>query len=273
MDASKNRVFYYHADASPIGGHFTKPNNRIIESHGASSLAQGGGHASAHVKNYRHPDKLISFKHAYSEIEGKVSKAGSWTTLVTSVVEGFNVLDMVTADLVMATLAVEHQSDGGYPKASVVGSEIKNLVIDGVKVNPVLGKNVIPHYKKGKFPDRSIIEDDAFLARAVRQSQKVTEAKGAPTWVMPRYGWVQSKTARRRKGYVQCSLVDRIQGAKPGSSFGHVMHVPDFGNIFLGELLTSHHAFRLTMIRLEMGCDNGGTVSGGSSQSNGSPAP
>ena len=273
MDASKNRVFYYHADASPIGGHFTKPNESIIESHGSSSLAQGGGHVSASVSDYVHPDKLVSFKRAYSEIEGKVSKTGSWTTLVTSVVEGLNVLDMVKVDRVIATLAVEHPNNGGHPKASVVDSIFENLTIDGVQVSPVLGKNVIPPHKKGKFPERSIIEDQNFLARAIRQSQKVTEAKGAPDWVMPRYGWVQSKTARRRKGYVQCSLVDKIQGAKPGSCFGHVMHVPDFGNIFLGELLTSHHAFRLTMIRIEMGCDNGGTVSAGSGDSNGSSAP
>ena len=73
------------------------------------------------------------------KIEGRVSETGSWTTLVTSVVEGLNVLDMVTADLMMATLAVEHPSDGGYPKASVVGSEIKNLVIDGVKVKSGFG--------------------------------------------------------------------------------------------------------------------------------------
>jgi hypothetical protein len=30
MDASKNRVFYFHANASPIGGHFTKPKETIV---------------------------------------------------------------------------------------------------------------------------------------------------------------------------------------------------------------------------------------------------
>jgi hypothetical protein len=67
--------------------------------------------------------------------------------------------------------------------------------------------------------------------------------------------------------------VDKVRGAKPGSVFGHVLHVPDFGNIFLGELLTSHHVFRLTMMRLEMGCTTHGTTSIGSGDSNGSSAP
>ena len=273
MDASKNRVFYYHADAVPIGGHFSKPKETILHSHGSCSLAQAGGHVSSHADKFEHPDKLVSFKKAYSEIHGMLSDTGSWTTVVTSVVEGLNVLDTVKADRVIASLTVEHPNTGGHPKASIVGSEFKNLTIDGVKVNPVLGKKVLPQHKTGNFPGRAIIEDEDFLARAISQSQKVTNAKGVPDWIQGRYGWVQSKTARRRKGYVQCSLVDRIQGAKSGSSFGHVMHVPDFGNIFLGELLTSHHAFRLTMIRLEMGCANHGTVSAGSGDSNGSGMP
>ncbi len=273
MDASKNRVFYYHADASPIGGHFTKPKETIVHSHGSSSLAQAGGHVSSSAEKFEHPDKLVSFKKAYSEIHGMVSETGSWTTVVTSVVEGLNVLDMVKADRVIASLTVEHPSDGGHPKASIVGSEFTNLIINDVKINPVLGKNVVPAHKRGMFPDRAIIEDENFLARAISQSHKVTNAKRAPDWLKARYGWVQSKGVRKRKGYVQCSLVDKLQGAKPGSSFGHVMHVPDFGNIFLGELLTSHHAFRLTMIRLEMGCANEGTVSIGTGDSNGSSAP
>jgi len=273
MDASKNRVFYYHADASPIGGHFTKPKETIVHSHGSSSLAQAGGHVSSSAEKFEHPDKLVSFKKAYSEIHVMVSETGSWTTVVTSVVEGLNVLDMVKADRVIASLTVEHPSDGGHPKASIVGSEFTNLIINDVKINPVLGKNVVPAHKRGMFPDRAIIEDENFLARAISQSHKVTNAKRAPDWLKARYGWVQSKGVRKRKGYVQCSLVDKLQGAKPGSSFGHVMHVPDFGNIFLGELLTSHHAFRLTMIRLEMGCANEGTVSIGTGDSNGSSAP
>ncbi|MCU1293309.1 MAG: hypothetical protein JWP08_2159 [Bryobacterales bacterium] len=273
MDASKNRVFYFHADASPIGGHFTKPKQTIVHSHGSSALAQAGGHVSSRADKFEHPDKLVSFKTAYSEIHGMVSETGSWTTEVTSVVEGLNVLDMVKADRVIASLTVEHPSNGGHPKASIVGSGFENLTIDGVKVSPVLAKKVLPPHKTAKFPDRAIVEDEDFLARAIAQSEKVTNAKGAPDWLKTRHRWVQSKGVRRRKGYVQCSLVDRIQGAKSGSFFGHVLHVPDFGNIFLGELLTSHHAFRLTMIRLEMGCANEGTMSIGTSDSNGTTSP
>src|SRR5260370_31006139 len=107
MNASKRRVFYYHADAAPIGGHFTKPDEKLVHSHGSSSLAQAGGHVSARVSSFN-LDKLVSFDHAYSEIHGTVTKTGSWTTHVTSVVEGVNVLDMIKADRVIPVLHVQH---------------------------------------------------------------------------------------------------------------------------------------------------------------------
>ena len=272
MNASTKRVFYYHADAAPIGGHFTKPEAKILHSHGSSSLAQGGGHIAARASNFK-LDKLVSFDEAYSEIHGEASKSGTWVTRVTSVVEGFNILDMVKADRLIAVLEVEHPKVGHHAKASVIESKFENLSINGVSINPVFGKNAIPRYKKGAFPDRSIVEDDDYVARAIRQSEKFSEAKDAPGWLKNRYRWVQSKRKRREKGYVQCSLVDKLQGAKSGSFFGHVVLVPDFGNIFLGELAVDHHAFRLTMIRVEMGCDTEGTVSGGTSDSNGSGSP
>jgi hypothetical protein len=272
MDASTRRVFYYHANATPIGGHFTKPTEVILESHGSSSLAQAGGHASGRSSTPQQ-DTPVLFTAAYSDIKGTQTKSGSWTSEVTSVVEGLNVLDRVKAKKVVAKLVVEHPGNGSHPKASVVGSQIEGLTIDDDEITVVLAKNALPPHKKGKFPNWSIVDDADFISRAVTQSQKAIGAKGAPAWIKPRYGWVQSKGERRRKGYVQCSLVDKVRGAKPGSVFGHVLHVPDFGNIFLGELLTSHHVFRLTMIRLEMGCDNHGTTSIGSGDSNGSSAP
>jgi hypothetical protein len=272
MNASKQRVYYYHADAAPIGGHFTKPDEMILESHGSSSLAQGGGHIASRVSGHK-LDKPVAFDEAYSEIHGMVSKTGSWKTRVTSVVEGLNVLGMVKADRVTAVLEVEHPKVGHYAKASVVESRFENLSIAGTSINPVLGKKVLTSYKKGAFPDRAIVEDDDYLERAIEQSRKLTEAGDTPDWLKNRMRWVQSKKARKEKRYVQWSLVDKLQGAKSGSFFGHVIQVPDFGNIFLSELLAGHNSYRLTMIRIEMGCDNGGTVSVATGDSNGSGSP
>jgi hypothetical protein len=273
MEASQQRVFYYHADAAPFGGHFTHPIEQIVPSHGSSSLAQAGGHASSRAKSVR-LDGLVSCEEAYSEIYGTVNqKTGSWTTLVTSVFEGLNVVETVTADKVVAILSVEHPLVGYRPKVSLVGSQFENLRIDGVKVNPVLNGGAVTPLPKGDFPAKALVEDGDFVARAVGQSQKLAGVASAPRWLSERFGWIQSEEARRQKGYVLCSLVDEVQGTKPGSSFGHVVQVPGFGNVFLGELLTDQHTFRLTMIRIEMGCPAEGKVSFATANSNGYPMP
>ena len=75
---------------------------------------------------------------------------------------------------------------------------------------------------------------------------------------------------------ITCSLVENVeikdisvkaadgrsvQIPPPAKSFGHVIHIPDFGNIFLAELTVNHNSFNLTMIRLDLGCLADGSVS------------
>ena len=68
---------------------------------------------------------------------------------------------------------------------------------------------------------------------------------------------------------ITCSLVENVeikdisvktadgkavQIPPPAESFGHVIHIPDFGTIYLAELRVNHNSFNLTMIRLDLGC-------------------
>ena len=68
-------------------------------------------------------------------------------------------------------------------------------------------------------------------------------------------------TSARKRGYVLCSLVDEVQGAEPGSNFGHVIDVPDVGRLFLGELIVDQLTFKLSMLRVEFGCRADGNMS------------
>jgi hypothetical protein len=274
MEASKKRVFYFHGDACPIGGHFTNPVQANVPGHGSCSLPQAGGYCANRVSGYR-LDKLVSFDAAYSEIYGTENKTtGSWTTQVTSVVEGLNIMDTVQADRVVATLTVEHSRDSVFQPTVVVGeSQFQNLRIAKAKVNPVFGRDIITPYQKGTFPKVALVDDSSFVSHAVNQYTKLSRADRAPEWLKERYAWIQSEEARKQKGYVLCSLVDEVQGAKPGSSFGHVLNVPEFGNIFLSELLVDQHTFHLTMIRMEMGCEADGDMSVCTAHSNGVGMP
>jgi hypothetical protein len=89
----------------------------------------------------------------------------------------------------------------------------------------------------------------------------------------------QASQAREKDGEwagITCSLVEHveikdisvkaadgksIQIPPPAKAFGHVIHVPDFGNIFLAELTVNHNSYHLTMIRLEIGCLAAGSAS------------
>jgi hypothetical protein len=54
---------------------------------------------------------------------------------------------------------------------------------------------------------------------------------------------------------------------------GHVVMVPDFGQIFFGELLVGSSERRLTMVRFDMGSPIGGWADGGGVDTNGSAYP
>ena len=76
-----------------------------------------------------------------------------------------------------------------------------------------------------------------------------------------------------RKGSALCSLVQTVEVKAPAQSYCHIINVPDFGNVFLGELLVNRFSAQLTMLRVEMGSMAQGGVTGGTVFSNGTTMP
>src|ERR1700704_4127193 len=155
MNASTNRTFHYHADASPLGGHITHPFENVIHTQASTSLAQAGGHAESRVESYRLDNTVtLTSGPAYSHATGVKNKTtGAWTTLVSSVVENLNVLEVVTADRIVSKLHVEDPHGGHHPKISIVVSKFVNLRVAGVSIDPVLDIDLLTSQAKGEFPD------------------------------------------------------------------------------------------------------------------------
>jgi len=271
MKASTKRMFHYHADASPLGGHITHPIENIIHTQASTSLAQAGGHAESRIESYRLDNSVtLTSGPAYSHTTGVLNKTtGTWTTLVTSVVENLNVLEVVTADRIVSKLHVEYPVEGDHPKISIIGSKFVNLRVNGESINPVLDIDLLTSESTSEFPDKHLMDEKVFNNKVSSHYKKIAETKGTPAWLAGRHASMKSPEGRKKKGYVLCSLVAELQGAKPGTSFGHVLHVPGFGNIFFGELIVSPNSYRLTMMRIEMGCLAEGNISAASSFSNG----
>src|SRR3981189_1619625 len=159
MNASTNRTFHYHADASPLGGHITHPFERVVHTQASTSLAQAGGHTESRVGSYQ-LDNTVTSGGAYSHTTGVVNKTtGAWTTLVTSVVENLNVLEVVTADRIVSKLHVEYPQEGGHPRISIIGSKFVNLRVNGESINPILDIDLLKSESKGEFPDKHVMEE------------------------------------------------------------------------------------------------------------------
>jgi hypothetical protein len=275
MEASKKRTFHYHADASPLGGHLTHPIENIIHSQASTSLAQAGGHAESRIESYKLDNSVtVTSGPAYSHTTGVVNKkTGAWTTLVTSVVENLNVLEVVTADRIVSKLHVEYPEEGDHPRISIIGSKFVNLRVNGESINPVLDIDLLTSESKTEFPEKHLMDEKIFNNKVSSHYKKIAEKKGAPEWLAWRHASMKSPESRKKKGFVLCSVVEELQGAKSGMTFGHVMHVPGFGNIFFGELVVGPNSYRLTMMRIEMGCLAEGTISAASAFSNGLTSP
>ncbi len=275
MNASTNRTFHYHADASPLGGHITHPLETVLQTQASTSLAQAGGHAESRIDSYRLDNSVtVTSGPAYSHATGVKNKTtNAWTTLVTCVVENLNVLEVVTADRIVSKLHVEYPQQGDHPRISIIGSKFVNLRVNGESINPILDIDLLKSESKGEFPDKHVMEEKVFNNKVSSHYKKITETKGAPEWLAGRHASMKSPESRKKKGFVLCSLVEELRGAKPGTAFGHVLHVPGFGNIFFGELIVAPNSYRLTMMRIEMGCLAEGNVSVASSFTNGATIP
>ena len=250
MPSVSNKAFYFHAHASSLGGALETPHKKVVPSQASVALPAVGGHATARTEAFN-CDEIVSCKAAYTRVTGgQVEEDGSWSTLVTSVVEGLNILDAVEVERIVAQVSVEHPADGGNPTISLAGSHFDGMRLGGSDVSPALNPTFLGVGSADgiEWPIFQQIGRD----QAVKMVQKAKAGKNAQ-WVLDRFDWM---TAPKPKAdaCVLCSLVDGIDQPIPGRAFGHALEIPHFGRIFLGELLVCRTSIQLSMVRAELGC-------------------
>lgn len=280
--ATEGRVHQFHAEASVLNARLQRPLQQDVKPQAFVKLPEEGGYLSERAKDYR-LEGVISFRSAYTQVAGNQSpKPGhGWVTLATSVVEGLNVLDIVTADRVVAQISTEHPLKGYVPSVTFLGTRFENLKIAGQEIKPTIDLDVC-----GPKPndDRLYLEDAGFRGRVTEQQQRIA---GAPDSVGGKYSGTMPDIAQLRKQWeafikgqgprpeaaIECSLVDTLGKTGSWNSFGHALIVPEFGRIFFAELRVECDSFQFTMIRLEMGCVADGSGKVGNFSVNGSTKP
>jgi hypothetical protein len=263
------RIHYYHADGSSVGGFITLPSPKIIPTQAAVSLPAAGGSTSS-AGGVLEFDGIVSCSRTETHSSGSENIDGGWSTLISSTVENVNIRNAVTADLLVAQVSIDHPADGYVPTVTFVGSQFVNLRIGGVLVEPVINTGLLT-------PDPGHLETpwlkkDGFLT-TIRKQAAGRKSHGKPNWVADVFPVADPTKKIDDKGYVLCSLVDNIPGEFPGEAHGHVVRVPDVGKFYFGEVLVDHGAFRLTMIRAELGSPVTGTMTMASGNNNGHTDP
>lgn len=279
MRSHAKKVFYYNASASSLGGTILTPVKKMIPTQASVSLPSVGGHAQHKTEAFHHDD-ILSCRSAYTHVSGTAhSEDGPWKTLITSVVEGLNILEVVTAERVVAQLSIEHRLDSKFPTVSFAGSHFHNLRIAGF--DPRLAHNPdLLGLREENSATRTALEWKHFFDTGHRQAGKLVGGIQADksdrsfSWLAERLQWMADGKINEGDT-VLCSLIDGIgeKASIPGNNFGHVIDIPDFGRLYLGEILAHGKSVELTMIRAELGCATSGSVSASRGTGSGTHVP
>jgi hypothetical protein len=268
MRPDAKKVFYFSADANSLGGFIDTPFQKIVPSQASVSLPPVGGHAATRTEAFNF-EGIISCRSAYTRVTGtQATPDGPWSTTVTSVVEGLNILEVITAERLVAQVSVEYTRDDRYLGISLAGSHFDRVRLGGCDAFPRLNPTLLCGAKASiAFP--------VFQQTGREQARRIIESADAgrdgSRWVLDRFGWMAREPEEDR--CVLSSLVDGLDGGVPGTSFGHVLDLPGFGRIFLGELLVCPRSIQFSWIRAELGCSVSGGVNASSARANGSTYP
>src|SRR6202158_631391 len=172
--AVTNRVHYYHADASALGGYFESPVAQIIAPQASMSLSPAGGYGSVRSENFR-IEGVLSYRSASTQVSGHLSKkeGKGWMTLVTSVVEGLNVLDVITADRLSVQISTEHPLERDYPKVTFLGTSFENFKVAGCPVDVSVDFNICDQGNGDGYRRESCVSSERFLARVAGQYERM----------------------------------------------------------------------------------------------------
>ena len=273
------RHHVHHAEAFALEAHLRLPFAQHLAPHTHSKLNPHGGYISQHSENFR-LGGVFSFRSARTHVAGNRDEKPDhgWNTLTTCVIEGFNIMEVVTADRIVTQISTDHPLKGYVPRVTFLGTRFENLRIAGNPIEVDLDVNMLGPKPANDAPYTS---DSAFLGRVTSQYKQIQGGKNVPAEVLKRYNQLPSASANRES--LECSLVNQVKGSFPGCAYGHVIEVPDFGKIYLATLRLEQSDFekgipkqttiRLDMIKLEMGCVIGGTGTGGSGVTNGTTKP
>lgn len=279
MSGTPTRTHRFHAEATAFHGELVSPLPQRIPPHAFAKLKPEGGYLSQDSVDFR-LERIITFKSSHTQVSGRVDpKPGhAYATLATSVVEGLNILEVITADRIVSQVSTVHYEEGYTPSISFLGTRFENLRIGGEPVDLKLDLGFI-----GGKPDGDVHYHDhpGFIDRVKSQYDRFFGVPNPPA-AISRY--TKEPVVDGHTQQLEFSLVKSATCEYPGIiPVGPTIIVPDFGAIHLAVVklhLERQHGdeppsttIELTMIQANLGCLADGTTNVAVSKTNGSTAP
>lgn len=284
----------YNAEAFVLDGGLDLPFEQEIRPLANVKLPGRGGYLAQHSHSYQ-LGGAISFRSAYTQVAGSPDpkdskKTKGWSTLATAAIEGLNVLDVLTADRVVAQVAAHYPEQGHIPSVTFLGSRFENLRIADHPVRVDLNLKVLGDEPRN---DISYTRDKGLLEWAKTQFERVRTHRHVTPELLTECSQKQNEAADTDS--VESSLVkdlswiskaptDTTETDFPGRCVGHVIDVPHFGRIYLANLRIEHSdpnqegvprktTIGLKMIEFKLGCPIAGNVSAAVAITNGGTYP
>lgn len=232
-------MYLFDANAIGLAGFFTRPFRDVIQPQASVVLPSVGGYDRAQTEAFQLRE-MVSIRSAHADTTGSLEEESRITT-AKAVVEGLNILDVITADRVVAMVSGEHQRGQAESRIHLSGSHFENLRIHG---RPVELEMETP-----LFDEHSTLSD---LER-----------------LYSREGSRSIPIVRLREGAYRTSLARYYAEGSGWRRNGLAIEVPDFGRIYLAELIVRPSYRRLNMLRLELGSPVAGRVVVASASCNG----
>jgi hypothetical protein len=278
--------YIYSSSAYALAGEFYRPVRKSVPVQGGTVLGTSGGYYSQRLGKY-FLDDLVSFESAQVEVGGSYDACHDFqTTYFTSVIEGLNIANMVTADRVVARTMVYSPAKNydGEHTFDITGSYFDNLRIAGKKIDVSLNTgafHAVNSYSELVKKCENREADELLFLNSFRDSsenelkrleEQCHPLRGLSQWVSD---WKKDENRSPREHYL-CSAANHLnleqQVTKNSElknselnnpelqSFGGVIFIHKFGVVRLAEVLVSQRTRRLTMLTVQMGSVGSGTV-------------
>lgn len=258
--------YIYRGDAFGVSARFDHPNKVTVPTQAQAVLAPTGGEAFASVRNFNFQDAVV-FDEATARVVGSRDPDGSYHTDVSATIRNLRFLQ-VHADVINMRLTSVHRirerRKGIIDEAdiSTAGSKIHGLIVAGHVIEIEWDESpssaaTFESYRKA-FPKRGF----AYGTGGVKDHL-------VHDTIVKRLSGVDPLTKAEAK-----TLLDDPDATLPGlRCYRNVILVPEFGKIFVGELLIERAIRRINMLRIELGCGTGGGGSAGGGTGNGGEIP